>query len=341
MELGISGLSVPRIIFGSSAFGNLYREQPFQRKREIAAEWVKNVDPPAVIDSAGKYGAGLALESIGAVLRDLAIPEKDVCISNKLGWYRVPLRGPEPGFEPGVWKGIGHDAEQRIGYRGILECWEQGCELLGNYRPEIISVHDPDEYLAAAGNPSRRSKRFDDVLEAYRALFELKETGKAKAVGVGAKDWRVIEEITRHFRLDWVMLACSMTVYRHPPALLDFMSLLQQRKTAIINSAVFNAGFLIGGDYFDYRKADPVEDANLFDWRRRFFSVCGRYGIKPAAACVEFGLSVPGTAAVALNTGNPDHVADNVRMTMARAPAEFWKTMKNEELIRADFPYLG
>jgi D-threo-aldose 1-dehydrogenase len=249
----------------------------------------------------------------------------------------VPLFGTEPTFEPGVWKGIAHDAELRIGYRGIMDCWEQGCELLGGgYQPEMVSVHDPDEYLAEGKDAADRAKRCEDILEAYRALFELKDRGLVKAVGVGAKDWHVIEEIARHHHL----LACSMTVYRHPPELLDFMAQLKQRKTVIINSAVFNAGFLIGGDYFDYRKADPVEDRSLFEWRRRFSAVCRRFDTSPAAACVEFGLSVPGTAAVALNTGNPDHVAANVRMTAAHAPAEFWRAMKDEALISPAFPFL-
>ena len=54
-------------------------------------------------------------------------------------------------FEPGVWMGLEHDAVQRISYDGILECWDEGCRLLGDaYKPRLASVHDPDEYLAAA-----------------------------------------------------------------------------------------------------------------------------------------------------------------------------------------------
>ena len=52
---------LPPIIFGTSCFGNLYRDIPFETKVEIAAEWFKAFEHP-VIDSAGKYGAGLSLE---------------------------------------------------------------------------------------------------------------------------------------------------------------------------------------------------------------------------------------------------------------------------------------
>jgi D-threo-aldose 1-dehydrogenase len=41
-----------------------------------------------------------------------------------------------------VWKALRHDAVQKIGYDGIMECFEQGNELLGVYTPKMVSVHD-------------------------------------------------------------------------------------------------------------------------------------------------------------------------------------------------------
>ena len=319
--------------------GNLYRALPYEDKRSIAAEWFRTVEAPLVIDSAGKYGAGLALETIGRLLRDLAITPERVLLSNKLGWKRVPLRGDAPTFEPGVWKGLSYDAEQVISHDGILECWEQGRKLLGApYSPALVSVHDPDEYLAAAADGDDRKRRFDDVIDAYRALDELKRNRAVQAVGVGAKDWHVIREISRVARLDWVMLACSLTVQTHPRDLLDFIESLNRQGIGIINSAVFNAGFLIGGEYYNYRKPDPVADAALFRWREGFLRICTAFEVKPADACVEFGLSAPGIVAVALNTGNSSHVEANVLSVLSKAPSEFWTRLKEEKLIDPDYP---
>ena len=266
--LGDTGLLIPPIIFGSSALGNLYRELSFDEKRSIAAQWFATVEEPVVVDSAGKYGAGLALETLGRLFRDLRVAPEAVVISNKLGWKRAPLRGAEPTFEPGVWKGLAYDAEQTISPAGIRECWEQGCELLGEpYRPALASVHDPDEDLGAASGPSDRARRLEDIIGAYRALEELKASGEIRAVGLGAKDWRVIREIAEVVNLDWVMLACSLTVHTHPAELLAFVESLVGSGVGIINSAVFNAGFLIGGEYYDYRKPDPNADPGLFLWR--------------------------------------------------------------------------
>ena len=117
-------------------------------------------------------------------------------------------------------------------------------------------MHDPDEYLAAAESPADRQRRFDDILGAYEALGEIKAAGQAAGIGVGAKDWRSIAEIDAHVALDWVMFANSYTLYSHPADLLAFMDLLHAKGVAIINSAVFNAGFLTGGDFFNYVKLD-------------------------------------------------------------------------------------
>ena len=117
----------------------------------------------------------------------------------------------------------------------------------------------------------------------------------------------MIERIARDVDLDWVMFANSMTIFRHPPELLAFMDTLHKKGVGIINSAVFNAGFLTGGRYFDYKpiKPDTAENQRIFKWRDDFFALCRKYGVEPAAACVHFAMSPPGVTAVSLNTSNP------------------------------------
>jgi D-threo-aldose 1-dehydrogenase len=333
-----NNLHLPPVIFGTSGLGNLYIALPLEVKCSIVGAFVQNTVKPAVFDSAGKYGAGLALESLGQCLKQLNVHPNDVLISNKLGWVRTELKTPEPTFEPGVWKDLKYDAVQKISYDGILECYQQGNELLGDYNTQFVSVHDPDEYLAAGTDDLNRSKRYEDILGAYEALTELKAQGKASAVGVGAKDWRSIERINSDVKLDWVMIANSMTVHSHPPELLAFMRKLKDQGTVIINSAVFNAGFLTGGDYYNYRLIDAQssEGAEMIHWRKRFYSVCEEFKIKPAAACVQFGLAAPGVTSVALSSSNPDRVASNLSLLNASIPSEFWERLYNDRLINKE-----
>ncbi|MCC5937967.1 MAG: aldo/keto reductase [Lunatimonas sp.] len=338
---GRTGLSLPRMVFGSSDLGNLYREMPLDQKLGIIRQCLALTGSHTVFDSAGKYGAGLALEVIGECLHQLGVPANEVVISNKLGWVRTPLKGPEPTFEPGIWKGLKYDAIQKIGYRGIIDCFEEGNELLKHYVPQLVSVHDPDEYLDSAPTESVRNHRFEDILEAYRALGDLKREGRIAGIGVGAKNWRVIPEIYQHVELDWVMVANSLTLYEHPDELLAFIGRLEREGVAVINAAVFNGGFLVGGDRYNYQLLDPnnPNDVEKLRWRRAFHRICYQHDVKPSHACIQFGMSVPGINSVALSTVDENRVVENFQATQHPLPAAFWQEMKSSELL-PDFSFL-
>jgi D-threo-aldose 1-dehydrogenase len=343
IRLGHAGISVPRIIYGTSYLGNLYRELSFSEKKELMMGWFWCTDIPVVIDTAGKYGAGLALEVIGKGLEEMGKGQEEIIISNKLGWYRVPLKGAEPTFETGAWINLTHDCELRFGYEGIIQCYEQGNQLLGGkYSTELVSVHDPDEYLHAAKSPVDRDERLSEIMDSYRALFDLKKEGRVKGVGIGCKEWTVISELYDRVPFDWVMMANSYTLLKHPPELLDFMDRLMKDGVGIINSAVFHGGFLTGGDTFDYREVDPDSEQGhfLYSWRDRLYETCREHGVDPGGACIQFGLSHPAVAAIALNTSRPEKMKQNMEILEKEIPASFWIALKEKGLINPQFKYL-
>lgn len=332
-----STVKAPKIILGTSNLGNLYQALPYEQKLGIVGAGINQNAAMPIFDTAGKYGAGLALESLGKCLKDLAVKPNDVIISNKLGWLRKPLITEEPTFEQGVWKDIEFDAYQDISYDGILKCFDQGNELLNGYTPQWVSVHDPDEYLATAKSAEERAAKFNDILEAYKALKELKASGKVKAIGVGAKDWKAIQEIANEVELDWVMFANSLTLYSHPKELMDFIKVLSDKEVLIINSAVFNGGFLTGGDYFNYQLLDRAKDELAYAWRDKFYAVCEKHKVNPAEACVYFGLNVPGISTIALSSSSPERTGKNLQMVALEIPKAFWEEMKAEGLLEKDY----
>jgi len=323
------------VIFGTSCLGNLYKSIPMETKVAIAAEWFKAFEHP-VIDSAGKYGAGLSLECIGKALKALGKKNGDLTISVKLGWRRSRRLNPgeEPTFEPGAWAGLEYDAVQDISYDGIMRCHAEAKDLLGGFPIDLVSVHDPDEYLAHAesqrgggGQNSAFSAALREIKDAYRALFELKARGEAESVGIGSKDWRVIEMLWRDgVKFDWVMFACQPTLLVHPPELISFVNELKTAGVTLIDSAVFNGGFLIGSDMLDYRKADSKKDAAAFAFRSCYLELCSRYGLDPAAPAVEYAYRL-GFDAVALNTASPHRILKNAAYANAKAPEAFWREL--------------
>jgi D-threo-aldose 1-dehydrogenase len=331
--------SLPTVIFGTSSLGNLFVALDEETKCEIVKECLRLSNGLIVFDSAGKYGAGLALEVLGRCLRRLNISPDQVTISNKLAWVRSELKTEEPTFEPGVWKDLKYDAVQKISYDGIMECFEQGNELLGGYIPQMVSVHDPDEYMAAARGAKESEKRYNDILDAYEALYDLRRQGKVKAIGVGAKDWKIIRRIVNDVPLDWVMIANSMTVKTHPQELLDLMARLERENVTVINAAVYHSGFLVGGNYFDYKliTGDTPGSEELYLWRMEFFEICDQYNIKPAAACIQFSLNAPGVNSIAVSTTEIKRIAENKIMAETNIPREFWEALKRKGLIETNF----
>jgi len=328
-------LEIPRIVLGTSSLGNLYQAISQQDKTAIIQEFIQQTDGIPVFDTAGKYGAGLALESIGQGLKSLGVQPNDVIISNKLGWHRTELKTAEPLFEKDIWKDIKHDAVQKMGYDGILECYDQGNELLNGYNAQYVSIHDPDEYLAKATDNTDFDKRYREILSAYNALFDLKKKGLVIAVGVGAKDWRIIQRLAVDIELDWVMIANSMTVHRHPKELMIFMIELEQRNIHIINSAIFNGGFLVGSDFYNYNLIDKEssEGSELFKWREQFYELCHDYRIAPAQAALQFGLSAPGVKSIAISSSSPERLKETITMAKGRVPNSFWQAMQQKKLI--------
>ena len=322
-------VQLPKVIYGTSSLGNLYNEIPFSDKLEIIRACIQQANGLAVFDTAGKYGAGLSLESLGAGLKQLEIDPSTVLISNKLGWYQIPLTTDEPTFEPGVWKGLNYDAEQRISYEGILQCFYQGNELLGDYPAQLVSVHDPDEYLAKALNQADENQRYQDILEAYRALIELKNQGRVLAVGVGSKSWKTIQRLVQDVDMDWVMIANSLTIHDHPAELLTFIAELAAANITVINSAVFNGGFLVGSDYYNYQLVDRNSEQGkaLYEWRDQFWKICQQYAVNTAEACFAYGFGIDGIKAVALNTSKAEKVQTNVDMATRKISSAFWNEL--------------
>jgi D-threo-aldose 1-dehydrogenase len=329
--------SLPKIVFGTSSLGNLFVELDDETKNQLVQAAVEANTSLPVFDSAGKYGAGLALESLAAGLKALNVDPNAVKISNKLGWKRVPLTTPEPTFEPGAWVNLKHDAVQDISYQGILDCYEQGNDLLGDYESRIVSIHDPDEYLASAENEADFAKRELDIIDAYKALMELRDAGKVDSVGVGAKDVRVIDFISDHVQLDWAMFACSITPYVHTPSTLTLLKKLKKQGVDVINSAVFNAGFLIGSDNFDYKQISRDTHPEAFTWRDGFNALCEEFKVKPAAVCVQFSFLFDGIVSVALNSSSPKRVKSNVDLVEAEIPEAFWAAMREQGLLSISF----
>src|SRR5262245_3037749 len=77
---GKLGLTIPPIVLGTAALGNVPQVIPEQRKLEICGEWFRHIEPPVFIDAAYSHGDGLALEVLGRMLRRLEVKGDEVIV---------------------------------------------------------------------------------------------------------------------------------------------------------------------------------------------------------------------------------------------------------------------
>jgi len=67
-------LDPPLVIFGTSRLENLFIAFTEEEKLNIIKECIRLSNGKVVFDTAGKYGAGLAPETLGKFLKQLHIP---------------------------------------------------------------------------------------------------------------------------------------------------------------------------------------------------------------------------------------------------------------------------
>ena len=138
------------------------------------------------------------------------------------------------------------------------------------------------------------------------------------------------------------MTANSLTVHRHEAELLDFLASLRERGVAVINSAIFHSGFLLGGDFFDYHRLDEADaaDRERIAWREGFRATCLEHDVSLLAACVRFAISPPQVSAIAINSSRPERLSELVAATRTEVPKEFWEALRGRGLINASFTHV-
>ena len=254
-----------------------------------------------------------------------------------------------PSFEPGVWVGLQHDAVLDISYAGVMNCFEEGNRLLGHYKADIVSIHDPDEYLLAATNDVDYTSRLMDILDGYRALLELKKNRTVKSIGVGAKDAKVIELIVNRlpFQLDWVMIAVSLTVHDHSAYVQSLVKNFAKKGIQVLNSGVFNSGFLVGGMYYNYKKVSRQKDVELFRWRDRFRNCISEFNSSKGSEmtdldidviCIGFSfLFAPDIRTIVLNANCGAMVERNITSVYdSSIPFELWRCLVGNKIISSE-----
>jgi D-threo-aldose 1-dehydrogenase len=282
VEIGATGLMVPRIAFGTSGLGGMPATYGYDVAEERALATIRTVlaDPQGFLDSSRNYGAGRSEARIGTVVRELGGWPEGRVLSTKLD------RDMETGrFDAG-------QARRSV---------EESLAALGRDRVEILHLHDP-EHSADLGEIAGPAG-------ALAELFRMKDEGLATAVGLAAGRVDVMMPLLSDWDFDVLITHNRLTlVNRNAEPMIE---LARARGISVMNAAPYASGALAKGassGRYVYQEATEAMLAPI----RRVEEACARHGIPPGAAALQFSMRDPRIAVTVCGVSRPERVAETL-----------------------------
>lgn len=331
-QFGRSDVRVPPLGFGAAAIGNLYRKVRDEVARETVAAALNH--GLTYIDTAPHYGFGLSESRLGAALEQLD-PEQQVVVSSKVGRLLVPVDDASS-ERHGFVDAAPFEPKFDYSYDAVMRSYEESRKRLRRERIDILYAHD----LGRVTHGADHEHRFGTFLKGgYRAMRELRDGGQVGAIGLGANEWQICEQAMREGEFDVFLLAGRYTLLEQT-ALDSFLPECARRNVSVVIGGPYNSGVLVAGTrsgrtlYYDYEPAPPA----IVERVRRLEQVSDRYGVKLAAAALQFPLRHPQVASVIPGLASANEVKDTISLYALKIPTEYWAALKEEGLLDPDAP---
>ncbi len=326
-------LGLTRLGFGGAPLGNLYRgvseEDAQATLRAAHASGIR------FFDTAPFYGLGLSEERFGTALD--AMGREMVVLSSKIGRLIVDCPAEEatetPQFVDVPQKKVVFDYT----YDGVMRSLESSLRRLRIEALDILLVHDVDVWTH--GSQALADEKVRELFEGggYRALEELRATGRIAAIGAGVNEWQACAALLERGDFDCFLLAGRYTLLEQEP-LESFLPACLARDVGIILGGPFNSGILatgaVDGAKFNYEPAPPA----VMERVRRLEAVCTRHGVTLPAAALQFVLAHPAVRSVIPGAMTPREVRQNAALLEESIPAAFWAELKARRLLHEDAP---
>lgn len=327
--IGNTRLAVDTLGFGCAPLGNLYRSIPDDDAAGLLrTAWEEGF---RYFDTAPHYGQGLSERRLGDALRS---QRGGYVLSTKVGRLLRPAgyASERHGFVSPMPFDIVYD----YNYDGVMRSFEDSQQRLGLDRIDILYMHD----ICSATHGAENERLFAVAMGGgYRALDELRRNGDVAAVGIGANEWEVCEAALEHGEWDCFLLAGRYTLLEQD-ALDTFLPKCIKRKSSVIVGGPYNSGILATGvrgpvtGHYNYG-SPPAKVISAVD---RLEGICDTFGVSLAAAALQFPLAHPAVVSVIPGLDTAPRVAQTRKLFTTRIPEEFWRAVRDAQLVHADAP---
>lgn len=312
VDVGETGLKISRYSLGTAPLAGLY----FNVDEEESDSVVERALGSGMnyFDTAPLYGSGVGEIRLGRVLKK---SNQKVVVSSKVGRILLPGKNSEaskwPDANPNVIAQFDYSVD------GIHRSLEESLVRLGLDHIDIAYIHDPDELVKEA------------IEIVFPVLYDLRQQGIIKAIGVGTNACSPAIEIMNAVDLDIILIAGRYTLLDQSAQDALFPTALR-RGVSIVAAGVYNSGILanpIAGSHFNYEPAntDILYRAQLI---RDFL---GAHGVPLTAAALQFPLRHPAVTSVLNGSASLNEIEENIKNFNFVLPDNLWDSMESAGLI--------
>jgi D-threo-aldose 1-dehydrogenase len=301
--LGRTGLSVTPIGIGTARLAFVSMAQAIETCRAML------VGPLTHIDTAANYGNGETERRLRMAIERFGLP---------------------PGALLATKAGRDLDTNDLSGdqvYRSV----ERSLRLLNADRLQLVYLHDP-EYA---------SQKFGQVCGpggALNSLVRLKDEGVVQAIGVAAGP---IDLLTRYVETDMFDAVLTHNRYTLLSRIAEpLIRIAVRRGMAVINAAPYASGILAKGAARYPRYVYQEAPTGVLDRVRCMEEACSRYGVRLAAAALQFSLKEARITSTLVGISQPERIMETLKLCTERIPDELWDTLDRLALPDGDPQWL-
>lgn len=327
-RLGSSDVQLPRLGFGGTGLGNLYRrisDDEAQGAIDIALQCGLRY-----FDTAPHYGFGLSETRLGSALANFGSSDKTI-VSTKVGRLLVSIEDSR-GDRHGYVDAAPFEPQFDYSYDAVMQSWEDSRRRLRRDHIDVLYAHD----LGALTHGELHEERFSTFMGGgYRAMRELRDSGQVGAIGLGVNEWQICERAMAEGDYDVFLLAGRYTLLEQT-ALDTFLPECLRRNVSVVVGGPYNSGILAAGTktgrplWYDYKPASR----NIVDRVQRIEAVGERFNVPLPAAALQFPLRHPAVVSVVAGLSSAMEVQQTVALFGVDIPSDYWLALKSGGLLQ-------
>jgi D-threo-aldose 1-dehydrogenase len=323
--LGRSDLRVTVLGLGTGTLGG--HRVPVSREAAdgiIQAAWSAGV---RYFDTAPFYGFGRACRIVGDALREM--PRDEWVLATKVGRLLRPCA--DTSASSALLHQMPFDPVFDYSYDGVMRSFEDSLQRLGLAQIDILYAHDLGQRQHGADHHARFMPSFRQG--GYRALEELRSSGRVRAIGVGVNEREVLLEAMEWGEWDAFLLAGRYTLLEQAP-LDDLLPRCLRAGISVVIGAPFNTGILAGRALYNYKPPPPEVVARVNAIR----TICESHRVPIIAAALQFPLAHPAVVSILPGPRSVEEFEANLMLVDYPIPAALWADLQEANLLHPDAP---